>query len=94
MPTQNVNLSEQQVTFIRKRIEQGSYRNASEILRAGLRLLEQQEKQDQLKLKRLRRLATAAFDEIDRGEYETVDSAGIDLFIEKVDARARASKRR
>lgn len=92
MPTRNVNLSEQQTKFIRKRIENGGYRNASEIVRAGLRLLEQQEKQDHLKLKTLRRLTTAAFDEIDRGEFEAVDPAGIDQFIERVDARARASK--
>jgi putative addiction module CopG family antidote len=46
MSTQSVSLSDQQAKFIRKRIERGGYRNASEIIGAGLRLLEQQEKQD------------------------------------------------
>jgi putative addiction module CopG family antidote len=72
---------EQQAKFIRKRIERGGYRNASEIIGAGLRLLEQQEKQDQLKLKMLRRITSAAFDEIDRGEFVTVDPSGIDRFM-------------
>jgi hypothetical protein len=42
----------------------------------------------------LRRLATAAFDEIDRGEFEMVEYSAIDQFIEKVDAHARASNGR
>ncbi|HZK81456.1 MAG TPA: hypothetical protein VFC46_10325 [Humisphaera sp.] len=45
------------------------------------------EQQNHLKLKMLRRLATAAFDEIDRGEFETVDPSGIDQFIEGVDSK-------
>src|SRR6185437_13748151 len=51
MPTRNVNLSEQQAKFIRKSVDQGRFRNSSEVVRAGLRLLEQQELQEKLKLK-------------------------------------------
>ena len=43
MPTQNVNLPDFQAKFIQKRIKAGRYKNASEVVRAGLRLLEQHE---------------------------------------------------
>lgn len=94
MPTRNVNLSDQQARFIRRRIEKGRYRNASEVVRAGLRLLEQQEHLDNLKLDTLRRLAREAFNEIDRGEFEAVATNGIDEFIARIDAKARASRSR
>jgi antitoxin ParD1/3/4 len=94
MPTKNVNLSEQQSKFIRQSIDAGRYRNASEVVRAGLRLLEQHTRQDKLKLQTLRRLAKDAFDEIDRGDFEIVDPENLDEFIAKVDAKARASKSR
>jgi antitoxin ParD1/3/4 len=93
MPTQNINLSEKQAAFVRQSIHGGRYRSASEVLRAGLRLLEQQERQDTLKLKILRRLATDAFDEIDRGKFETVDPDNLDDLLARVDTKARTSKR-
>ena len=42
MPTQNVNLQDHQADFIRERVRMGRFQNASEVVRAGLRLLEQQ----------------------------------------------------
>jgi antitoxin ParD1/3/4 len=90
MPTKNVNLSRQQDRFIRQSIDGGRYRNASEVVRAGLRVLEQNEREDKLKLKTLRRLAKQAFDEIDQGKFQTVEPGGLDEFMAQVDARARA----
>jgi antitoxin ParD1/3/4 len=92
MPTQNVNLSEQQAAFIRKRIDEGHYRNASEVVRAALRLLAQREQEDELKLQTLRRMVTEGFDEIDRGEYELIDPADLDQYVERVAARARSAQ--
>jgi antitoxin ParD1/3/4 len=92
MPTQNVNLSEQQAKFIRQSIKAGRFRNTSEVVRAGLWLLEQRTAEDKLKLEALRKLTTESFAEIDRGNFETVDPDGIDAFMEKLDARVRAKK--
>jgi len=94
MPTRNVNLSDQQAKFIRRSIGKGRYRNASEVVRAGLRLLEQREQEDKLKLDALRRLGNGAFDEIDRGQFEAVAVDGIDRFMARVEANARASRSR
>jgi antitoxin ParD1/3/4 len=89
MPTRNVNLSDQQATFIRQSIKAGRYRNASEVVRAGLRLLKQRDKEDRLKLDTLRRLATDAFAAIDRGEYVTVAPGQLDEFMRRASAKAR-----
>ncbi len=43
MPTQNVNLADHHANFIRSSVDSGRYRNASEVVRAGLRLLEDHE---------------------------------------------------
>jgi antitoxin ParD1/3/4 len=92
MPTRNVNLSEKQAKFIRHHVEGGGYRNASEVVRAGLRLLEQREQEDKLKLQALRRLAKKAFGEIDRGKFELVEPDMLDAFLDKLDTRGRASR--
>lgn len=92
MPTRNVNLSPQQAKFITRTVDRGHFRNASEVVRAGLRLLEQRQHEDQLKLAALRRIAKQAFDQIDRGDCEDLDADGLDVFMEKMDAKVRASK--
>jgi putative addiction module CopG family antidote len=56
MPTRNVNLTESFDVFIDEQIEAARYRNASEVMRAGLRLLQQQTAEDGAKLAALRRL--------------------------------------
>jgi len=54
MPTRNINLTSQMDRFVDKKIRSGQYANASEVLRAGLRALEEDEKEYQAKLKALR----------------------------------------
>ncbi|MGA2501405.1 MAG: type II toxin-antitoxin system ParD family antitoxin [Tepidisphaeraceae bacterium] len=92
MPTKNVNLSEQQSKFVRRSIGQGRFRNASEVVRAGLRLLEQREKEEKLKLAALRRVAAGAFAEIDQGRFEDVDPDHLEQFLDGIDAKARSTR--
>lgn len=54
MPTRNINLTPEMDRFVASKIENGRYANASEVLRAGLRVLEHSEKEDQIKLDALR----------------------------------------
>ncbi len=53
MPT-SVALSSHFETFVRNQIESGRYNNASEVVRAGLRLLEDQQKQSELQMEAMR----------------------------------------
>ena len=94
MPTQNVNLSQRQAHFIKRRIHDGQYRSASEVVRAGLRLLEHQEAQERLKLKALRRIAKEAFAEIDQGRFEVVGPGELDAFLSRLDERAHRRRAR
>ena len=92
MPTQNVNLSEQQSEFIQRCVKGGDFRNASEVVRAGLRLLALQSAQDKIKLKHVRSLVKEGFDSLDRGEFETVDQASIPTFLDSVQATRHRKK--
>lgn len=57
MPT-SIALSTHFETFIRKQIESGRYNNASEVVRAGLRLLEDTEFEQSVQLDKLRQAIT------------------------------------
>jgi antitoxin ParD1/3/4 len=54
MPTRNINLTPEMDRYVADRIESGQFANASEVLRAGLRVLEQSLREDELKLEALR----------------------------------------
>ena len=62
MPTRNINLTPEMDKFVARRIRDGRYANASEVLRAGIRALEQEEKEDQARLEVLRTAIQAGED--------------------------------
>jgi antitoxin ParD1/3/4 len=61
MPTRNVNLTRELDHFVATKVKSGRYENASEVVRAGLRTLEREERHHEAKLAALR----AAIDEGD-----------------------------
>jgi antitoxin ParD1/3/4 len=54
MPTRNVNLTRELDRFVATKVKSGRYENASEVVRAGLRTLEREERQYEAKLTALR----------------------------------------
>lgn len=85
MPTRNVNLTEHFNRFIEKGVSSGRFGNASEVVREGLRLLEQREQEDEAKLKWLRAAAKEGFDALDRGDYVALNSEKeIGEFLSKI----------
>jgi antitoxin ParD1/3/4 len=54
MPTRNVNLTDELDRFVLAKIQSGRYENASEVVRAALRVLESEEQQFEAKLAALR----------------------------------------
>jgi len=93
MPTRNVVLTEQQAKLVEDLVGSGRYQNASEVLREGLRLVQQREAEDSAKLQLLRSAAYSGFGALDRGEFkefEGIDDlqAYLTDFSEKVIARS------
>jgi antitoxin ParD1/3/4 len=85
MPTRNVNLTEHFDRFIETGIASGRFSNASEVVREGLRLLEQREQEDKARIAWLRGAAKEGFDAADRGDYVTLRSdQEIDDFVDQV----------
>ena len=57
MPTRNIVLTSRQAEFIERLVSTGRYQNASEVLRAGIRLIERMEAEDEARLTALREAA-------------------------------------
>jgi antitoxin ParD1/3/4 len=89
--TRSSNISRHFDRFIDAGISSGRFSNASEIVREGLRLLEQRELEDKARLKWLRAAAKDGFDDIERGDYVTLRSdRDIEEFMRKVGEEASA----
>src|SRR5258707_209986 len=95
IPTRNVNLTDHFNSFVEAELSAGRYRNASEVMRAGLRLLEQHTREEQEKLKLLRSLTAEAIEQLDQGQGIEVRSerqlAGV---IGRIGRRAGAAAKR
>jgi len=91
MPTRNVSLTEHFDRFIETGITTGRFSNASEVVREGLRLLEQREQEDRAKIEWLRSAAKEGFDAIKRGDYTTLRSeTEIDDFLGQIQEEVSA----
>jgi antitoxin ParD1/3/4 len=95
VPTRNINLTDHFDSFVANQIEAGRYHNASEVLRAGLRLLEQQTDEEQQKLKLPKSLAGETFEQLDQGEgIELHQPRQLSRLVGRIGRRTAASKKR
>ena len=93
MPTRNVVLTEHQASLVERLVDSGRYQNASEVLREGLRLVEQRESEDILRLEALRSAVQVGIDDIEAGRYKTLGSAkSLSSHLQAIAARASAKK--
>jgi antitoxin ParD1/3/4 len=95
MPT-SVALSPRLEAFVREQVDAGRYNNASEVVRDGLRLLEQRQQEDAAKLDALRQAVAAGLPSIEQGDFTALEPAGIAGLVAKIGASAstRAAQRR
>lgn len=77
MATRNVNLTNTLDAFVEERVRSGEYQNASEVIRAGLRLLKVEEDERVLKLERLNAAIQEGVEAMERGDYEDVEDVGV-----------------
>jgi antitoxin ParD1/3/4 len=74
MPTRNVVLTDHQARLVEKLVSTGRYQNASEVLREGLRLIEDREAQDNARLHALREAARIGMADMEAGRFRSFES--------------------
>ena len=70
MPTRNVVITDHQAKLIDRLVACGRYQNASEVLREGLRLIEERENEQAAKLQALTAAVRVGIEAIERGEFK------------------------
>ena len=87
MPTHTIAQTDQQEGFIGELVRSGRFKDANEVLNAGLHLMEQHEQQDAVKVQALRRRLDAA--ERDLAVAELVDYTP--TLLDEIDAQEQAA---
>ena len=82
----NISLTGELERLVQRKVESGRYRSASEVIRAGLRLLE---REDEARLTEIRAQVQAGIAQAERGELVDGDEA-----VARAKRRASAKRRR
>lgn len=88
MPTRNVVLSEHQQQLVETLVQSGRYQNASEVLREGLRLIEDRDRIEDTKLKALKQAARQGWAHVSAGRYSDVADDQLEDFVGQLGRRA------
>jgi antitoxin ParD1/3/4 len=99
MPTRNVVLTARQADLVERLVASGRYQNASEVLREGLRLIEDRAAEDEARLKALREAARAGIADLHAGRFRAFDDSEalgryLEALAEKTIARRGADPAR
>jgi antitoxin ParD1/3/4 len=81
MPTRNVVLSERQHELVETLVQSGRYQNASEVLREGLRLIEERQRVEEAKLKALKKVARQGWADVSAGRHTDVADNQLEDFV-------------
>lgn len=92
MPTRNVVLTPHQSDLVEELVSTGRYQNASEVLREGLRLVEQRERRDAAKLAALRAAVDEGTTDLATGRYVEIDDAELDDYLAELGERASSRR--
>lgn len=92
MATRNVVLPAPLEQEIEDLVRGGRYQNASEVIRAGLRLLLQHEAEDIAKLDALRNATSKGIMELESGQYDDVHGEDLSTYLDSLDAQAQPDR--
>ncbi len=87
----HISLTEPLDRFIDDRVGSGDYQNASEVVRAALRLLKRQSDNDGQTLAHLRAAIQAGIEDVEAGRFEVVSDLG--LWFDELEAEVDAATR-
>lgn len=71
--TQNISLTERWARFVQSHVDSGRYQSASEVVRAGLRLLEERDLERAAVRNRLRDSIQEGLEQAKRGEFANLE---------------------
>lgn len=93
MPTRNVVLTDHQASLVEQLVTSGRYQNASEVLREGLRLVEQRETEDAYRVEVLRNAVQVGIADMEAGRFKVFDSKEtLRSYLKSVSAKAIAAE--
>ncbi|MBT3201041.1 MAG: type II toxin-antitoxin system ParD family antitoxin [Phycisphaerales bacterium] len=81
----NVSLTQELETMVKDKVQSGMYHSASEVIRAGLRLLKDQDQLYAIRLAELRKEVAIGVEQADRGQTAPLD-------MQAIKAKARSRK--
>ena len=73
MPTRNVVLTDHQASLVEHLVPSGRHQNASEVLREGLRPVDQRKAEDACRLEALRSAVLVGIDDIAAGKFKAFE---------------------
>ncbi|MBV1911956.1 MAG: type II toxin-antitoxin system ParD family antitoxin [Kangiellaceae bacterium] len=73
----NISLTPQLEGYVKQKVSTGLYNSSSEVIREGLRLLEERDAMKNMKLEALRKSLNAGIDSLDAGEGRSFDKEAI-----------------
>lgn len=80
----NVSLTKELEEMINQKVQSGLYNSASEVIREGLRLLNEQDQLRQIRLETLRSEIQAGIDQIRAGQYKSYTSENLHEFFDGI----------
>ena len=90
MPTRNINLTDHYHDFVEAQVRSGRFKNASEVMRAGLRLLEDETALQFNKLAILKKLADEGIRDLEQGRGTEMGSMKeVSDFVSELGQKAR-----
>lgn len=84
MPARNVNLTPRLAEFLDRSVASGRFQNASEVVREGLRLLEQRQREDDLKLNALREAVASGLADFEQGRFTEVAPDKVGAYLREL----------
>lgn len=95
MPTRNISLTTHLDDFVDATVRKGNHQNASEVVRDALRLLEARQKEEELKLQRLRDAIAVGVADHERGDYVEIRSKSeLRRFTRRLGRQAKKTTKR
>jgi antitoxin ParD1/3/4 len=86
MPSQNVSLPSELVSFVGKQIKSGRYASASEVHRSALRHMQEAEEQKNLQRERVNLLLREGEKDLEEGRYTSIDATiSHTSFLDEID---------